>query len=79
MTKSPKSPHPVAVHVGKRIRHRRWMLGMTQQQLGQALGRPSPSILKIESAKMRLSVGELAEIASALDEKIEFFFAGYEG
>jgi hypothetical protein len=25
--------HPVDVHVGKRIRHRRWTLGTTQQQL----------------------------------------------
>jgi hypothetical protein len=25
--------HPVDAHVGKRIRHRRWMVGMTQQQL----------------------------------------------
>ena len=25
--------HPVDVHVGKRIRHRRWLVGMTQQQL----------------------------------------------
>ena len=24
--------HPVDAHVGKRIRHRRWMVGMTQQQ-----------------------------------------------
>ena len=28
--------HPVDVHVGKRVRHRRWMIGMTQQQLAEA-------------------------------------------
>ena len=34
--------HPVDIHVGKRIRHRRWMIGMTQQQLhgAQVLGSP---------------------------------------
>ena len=30
--------HPVDVHVGKRVRHRRWMLGVTQQQLGEQVG-----------------------------------------
>ena len=29
--------HGVDVHVGKRIRHRRWMIGMTQQQLADLL------------------------------------------
>ena len=30
--------HPVDVHVGKRIRHRRWLVGMTQQQLAVLVG-----------------------------------------
>ena len=29
--------HPVDVYVGKRIRHRRWLLGMTQQQLADMM------------------------------------------
>ena len=31
--------HPVDAHVGKRIRHRRWMVGMTQQQLADSIGK----------------------------------------
>ncbi|MHA1528472.1 MAG: helix-turn-helix domain-containing protein, partial [Alphaproteobacteria bacterium] len=30
--------HPVDVHVGQRVRQRRWMVGMTQQQLGDKVG-----------------------------------------
>ena len=30
--------HPVDIHVGKRIRHRRWLVGMTQQQLAEKVG-----------------------------------------
>ncbi|HAY92208.1 MAG TPA: transcriptional regulator, partial [Rhodobacteraceae bacterium] len=30
--------HPVDQHVGKRIRHRRWLVGMTQQQLADQVG-----------------------------------------
>ena len=36
--------HPVDAHVGKRIRHRRWMVGMTQQQLADKVG-INPGIL----------------------------------
>ena len=31
--------HQVDVHVGKRIRHRRWMNGTTQQQLAESIGK----------------------------------------
>ena len=27
--------HPVDIHVGQRVRQRRWLLGMTQQQLAE--------------------------------------------
>ena len=30
--------HPIDVNVGRRMRQRRWMLGMTQQQLAQNVG-----------------------------------------
>ena len=30
--------HPVDLHVGKRIRQRRWLVGMTQQQLAEQVG-----------------------------------------
>ena len=30
--------HPVDAYVGKRIRHRRWIIGMTQQQLADKVG-----------------------------------------
>ena len=30
--------HPVDAHVGKRIRHRRWMIAMTQQQWADKVG-----------------------------------------
>jgi DNA-binding XRE family transcriptional regulator len=40
MTNQPefKMKHPVDVYVGKRIRHRRWMVGMTQQKLAEKVG-----------------------------------------
>lgn len=70
--------HPVDVHVGKRIRHRRWMVGMTQQQLGEAVGIKFQQIQKYETGMNRVSASRLWDIADALDVSVSFFFEGYE-
>lgn len=71
--------HPVDVHVGKRVRHRRWMVGMTQQQLGEAVGIKFQQIQKYETGMNRVSASRLWDIAHAMDVPISFFFEGLEG
>ena len=71
--------HPVDVHVGKRVRHRRWMVGMTQQQLGDAVGIKFQQIQKYETGMNRVSASRLWDIAHAMDVPINFFFEGLEG
>ncbi|MGY6410785.1 MAG: helix-turn-helix domain-containing protein [Alkalilacustris sp.] len=68
--------HPVDVHVGKRIRHRRWLQGMTQQQLADAVGIKFQQIQKYETGMNRVSASRLWDIATALDVQISFFFEG---
>ena len=58
--------HPVDVHVGKRVRHRRWMVGMTQQQLGDIVGIKFQQIQKYETGMNRVSASRLWDIADAL-------------
>ena len=70
--------HPLDVHVGKRIRHRRWMVGMTQQQLGEIVGIKFQQIQKYETGMNRVSASRLWDIAAALDVPINFFFEGIE-
>lgn len=70
--------HPVDVHVGKRIRHRRWMVGMTQQQLAQGVGIKFQQIQKYETGMNRVSASRLWDIAHALDAPVSFFFEGLE-
>ena len=70
--------HPVDVHVGKRIRHRRWMVGMTQQQLGEIVGIKFQQIQKYETGMNRVSASRLWDIAAALDVSISFFFEGLD-
>ncbi|PIE11226.1 MAG: transcriptional regulator [Rhodobacterales bacterium] len=68
--------HPVDVHVGKRIRHRRWMLGTTQQQLAEAVGIRFQQIQKYETGMNRVSASRLWDIAESLGVKVSFFFDG---
>lgn len=70
--------HPVDVHVGKRIRHRRWMNGTTQQQLAEKVGIKFQQIQKYETGMNRVSASRLWDIAAALGVPIAFFFEGID-
>ncbi|MBD3765371.1 MAG: helix-turn-helix transcriptional regulator [Rhodobacterales bacterium] len=70
--------HPVDAHVGKRIRHRRWMIGMTQQQLADQVGIKFQQIQKYETGMNRVSASRLWDIAEAMGVSIGFFFEGLE-
>ena len=71
-------PHPVDVHVGKRIRHRRWLVGVTQQQLAEKVGIKFQQIQKYETGANRVSASRLWDIAESLEVDVSFFFAGME-
>ncbi len=70
--------HNVDVHVGKRIRHRRWMIGMTQQQLAEKVGIKFQQIQKYETGMNRVSASRLWDIAETLGVHIGFFFEGLD-
>ena len=71
--------HPVDAHVGKRIRHRRWMVGMTQQQLAEKVGIKFQQVQKYETGMNRVSASRLWDIADTLGVAISFFFEGLAG
>jgi transcriptional regulator with XRE-family HTH domain len=70
--------HPVDVHVGKRIRHRRWMNGTTQQQLAENVGIKFQQIQKYETGMNRVSASRLWDISNVLDVPVSFFFEGLD-
>ena len=70
--------HPVDVHVGKRIRQRRWMNGTTQQQLAEAVGIKFQQIQKYETGMNRVSASRLWDIANVLGVTVSFFFEGLD-
>lgn len=71
--------HQVDVHVGKRIRHRRWMNGTTQQQLAEKVGIKFQQIQKYETGMNRVSASRLWDIAHSLGVPVAFFFEGLDG
>ncbi|XDA97562.1 helix-turn-helix transcriptional regulator [Sulfitobacter sp. LCG007] len=68
--------HVVDVHVGKRIRQRRWLVGMTQQRLAELVGIKFQQIQKYETGANRVSASRLWDIADALEVEVSFFFEG---
>jgi transcriptional regulator with XRE-family HTH domain len=71
-------PHLVDIHVGKRIRHRRWLAGMTQQQLAESVGIKFQQIQKYETGANRVSASRLWDISAAMGVNVAFFFEGME-
>ena len=70
--------HPVDIHVGKRVRHRRWMVGMTQQQLAAHVGIKFQQIQKYETGMNRISASRLWDIAATLGVPVQYFFEGLD-
>jgi transcriptional regulator with XRE-family HTH domain len=65
-------------HVGARVRERRIMLGLTQQQLADLIGVTYQQAHKYERAINRISAGRLFEIAQVLGVPVSYFFTGLE-
>src|ERR1700754_3826445 len=61
-------------YVSLRIRQRRIMLGLTQQQMAELIGVTYQQAHKYETGINRISAGRLYQIARALVDYISFFF-----
>jgi transcriptional regulator with XRE-family HTH domain len=63
-------------HVGSRIRERRVMMGLSQQQLAKMIGVTYQQAHKYERGLNRISAGRLFEIAQVLGVPVSWFFEG---
>jgi len=66
--------HPVDIHVGQQIRHRRKLLGLTQQKLADAVGIRFQQVQKYESGANRVSASRLWDLSRALNVPVTYFF-----
>ena len=65
-------------YVGARIRERRIMLGLTQQQLADLIGVTYQQAHKYERGINRVSAGRLFEVAQVLSVSVNYFFDGLD-
>ncbi len=68
--------HPVDTHVGNRLRQRRALLGMSQTDLGKAVGLTFQQVQKYERGFNRISSSRLFEFSKVLDVPVAHFFDG---
>jgi len=79
MRRSTGRTQDVDRHVGARVRERRIMLGLTQQQLADLIGVTYQQAHKYERGINRVSAGRLYEIAQVLSVPVGYFFDGLQG
>lgn len=76
MTQPHPQPHPVDRNVGTNIRRLRRAAGLSQTELGRAIGVSFQQIQKYESGANRTSPSKLAGMAARLGLPIAAFFEG---
>lgn len=69
-----KSPNPIDVHVGARVRMRRFLVGMSQGKLADQLGVTFQQVQKYEKGMSRISASRLQTIANVFEVPVGFFF-----
>jgi transcriptional regulator with XRE-family HTH domain len=74
-----KVPNPIDKHVGSRMRMRRMMLGMSQENLGEAFGLTFQQVQKYEKGMNRMGSSRLQRAAEILEVSVPFFFEGAPG
>jgi transcriptional regulator with XRE-family HTH domain len=65
-------------HVGARMRERRIMLGLTQQQMAELIGVTYQQAHKYEKGLNRVAAGRLYRVAQGLGVEVGYFFEGLE-
>ena len=66
----------IDLHLGRRLRRRRRLLGLTQQQLAVQVGIRFQQIQKYECGANRISAARLWELAEALETQVSYFYDG---
>lgn len=71
-------PRPIDVHVGRRVKERRVLLGLSQDDLGQLLGLTFQQVQKYEKGWNRISASKLWELTHILNVPVSWFFEGID-
>ena len=69
-------PNPIDIHVGKHVRLRRTLLGMSQEKLGKAINLTFQQVQKYERGTNRIGSSRLYQLSQVLDIPVSYFFDG---
>ena len=70
----PGVSHPIDIHVGQRLRARRTLMGLTQEELAAAVSLTFQQIQKYERGTNRIGASRLYELAGLLHVPVGYFF-----
>ena len=71
-------PDAVDKHVGKQLRSRRTLLGLSQEKLAEFVGVTFQQVQKYERGTNRVSASRLFSFSKILDVSIDYFYEGLE-
>ena len=71
---SSDGPDPIDIHVGKRLRQRRMLVGMSQERLGESVGLTFQQIQKYERGTNRMGASRIFRFAEILSVPVAYFF-----
>ena len=71
-------PHPVDIHVGKQLRMRRTILGLSQEAIGNVIGVTFQQVQKYERGVNRMGSSRLFDFAKCLSVPVSYFFEGLQ-
>ena len=69
-------PNPIDIHVGKRVRLRRTLLGMSQEKFSKAINLTFQQVQKYERGTNRIGSSRLYQLSQVLDIPVSYFFDG---
>ncbi|PCJ97290.1 MAG: transcriptional regulator [Zetaproteobacteria bacterium] len=69
-------PDTIDKHVGKQLRSRRTLLGLSQEKLAEYIGVTFQQVQKYERGTNRVSASRLYSFSKILDVSIDYFYEG---
>lgn len=69
-------PNPVDTYIGSKVKSRRLILGLSQEELAKAIGLTFQQVQKYERGTNRISVSRLVDICKVLKVQVDYFFDG---
>lgn len=69
----------IDLHLGRRLRRRRRLLGLTQQQVAEVVGIRFQQVQKYECGANRVSAARLWQLSEALEAPVTYFYDGLDG